>query len=390
MSILNSTSAKSMLRDAMANFKRKGGQNIVSFLESIINGQGDVDLQANTTAGAEGDDEDDELNFFDVFGDVGDSQSDPKEEEDAGEVMEGLSFLEIFGFADETAEVAEVLELQTDDGASETVSTSILLEVLRNEDFTTPTNVFSLENVTSEKTMEENAQITEGASYELQENATTMVSLVEALAEGNITSTRPTKLVTPSSPVTEPEDVQTSSTNASLLNGQKVMRKKRSEFTDVMRRYNEILESFTLEQLSRHGLAIRETLLLLKELVLSSRRRNIRGAAKKIPTLAGTRREKGKCRVFNLSCTELPPLNACRGVSLGGCLSRSKLYLFMMPRYMLAVYILSVAVLSIGSMVTAFEIYRNVTNRRINPVVQENAVEGGTEMTPNNNPMNGN
>lgn len=44
------------------------------------------------------------------------------------------------------------------------------------------------------------------------------------------------------------------------------------------------------------------------------------GAAKKIPTLAGTRREKGKCRVFNLSCTELPPLNACRGVSLGGCL----------------------------------------------------------------------
>lgn len=41
------------------------------------------------------------------------------------------------------------------------------------------------------------------------------------------------------------------------------------------------------------------------------------------PLLPGIRREKGKCRVFNMSCIELPPLSTCRGVSLGGCLCES-------------------------------------------------------------------
>lgn len=275
VSILNSTSMKSMLKDAMASFKSEGGQDIVSFLESIINGQRDVSLGPDTAADEEGDDEGDEINFFDIFGDPADSQPDPTEMEDADESMEGQNFLEIFGFADETAEVAEARVPQKDEGASEAVlRTSILLEVLRNDDFLAPANDSSLENVTSERAIEENSQITEDTGSELREN-TTLVPLGETLAEGNITSTESTKSDRPSV-VNGTEDLPTPSANASLPSDQRGMRKKRSELTEIMRRYKDVVKSLTPAQITRHGLAIKETVLFLKE-VLSNRQRSIRG-----------------------------------------------------------------------------------------------------------------
>ncbi|XP_042869523.1 uncharacterized protein LOC122251555 [Penaeus japonicus] len=367
-----------MIKDAMRNFEGEGRPNIISFLENMTKNHG-----RETT------NEEDGLGF--LFGDLGDSEPNPTNEDDAvsDASTEDLNFLEIFNFSDEAkGDDGDWSPAADDNTTMAAPMESLLLEVLRNDNsMATARNVSleedsedlpSMNGVDSERVTEEKSNITEVTGSELRGNASTLVPL----GQTDYSTTEPAESWEASPEANGTKRLQIPSTDLSLQGDQKKTRKKRSTYSKIMHHYYDFLDCLTPEQVSRHIHAIVEMHVFMKEMVLSSRRRSIRDT----PMAPEIGAETGVCRVFNMTCAELPPLSACRGVSLGGCLSYNKLHLFMMPRYILAICILLVAVVSIGSIVAAFEMYRRVTNRRVVPVVEETVAE---EMTQSNNPANG-
>ncbi|KAK7072158.1 hypothetical protein SK128_024876 [Halocaridina rubra] len=96
----------------------------------------------------------------------------------------------------------------------------------------------------------------------------------------------------------------------------------------------------------------------------------------------------GSCRVFNLTCQQLPPLSDCSGAAIGGCIYQSQLSFFKMPRFIVAASVTLLAVLSIFSVLVSFGIYRSGCKGRVGPDEETTDAEV-TEMVQNGVTTNG-